>query len=608
MNESEQYLDNLLKSIIEATDATPSEEVPEEAPVIEEPMIEEEPVIEEEPIVEEEPIIEEEPTIEEEPIVEDELMIEEEPAIEDEPVIKDEPIIEEEPIIEKEPVIEEEPMIEDEPIVEEEPVIEEEPILEEVPVDENILHDDDISNLLDTLGALNAESQPAPDQEIALEYEELQNMAEALGIIDESEQTGEDAPAATEPTETAVDATADVTELLDQIAGDDELDEINNLLKKNDNNEAVDDDLLAMLENASDTAGGDVTDDVFAIEEPLLDEEEEEDPDSKKKKSRKERKAEKKAAQKDKKPGLFAKLLGALTEEEELPEEAVAEANALFAEESAIDAVAAANAENQEILNELEEEDAEKDGKKGKKGKKDKGKSKEKKPKEKKPKKEKPEKIASEPKKKLSKRHIAGIGIVCASMGALIISVAYFYPYYNDVQGAKSAYLNRNYEESYECLVGHTLNKDGQELFDKTVLLLRLDRKYQSYLNHSQLGMELEAFNALLQGVEAAEEYRERAAKLGVANEYEELARQIEETLSGQYGVSLQQALSWLAIDDAQVYSRTINDYLFGTNTLNLQTSDGKPYVEETPAEDAEQSTVPEQEENSIISGEEAEF
>ena len=135
--------------------------------------------------------------------------------------------------------------------------------------------------------------------------------------------------------------------------------------------------------------------------------------------------------------------------------------------------------------------------------------------------------------------------------------------------------------------------------------MLRLDRKYQSYMNYTKLGMTLEAFNALLQGMEAADQYLEQAELLGIMQEYRAMAQQIEDMLSNQYGVSPDKAREWLAIEDPQVYSRTISDFLLGTDTMNLQTSDGQPYTAESTA-DPQQTD--EQPDNPIIAGEESEF
>ncbi len=297
-------------------------------------------------------------------------------------------------------------------------------------------------------------------------------------------------------------------------------------------------------------------------------------------------------------------MLNSLTEEE-MTEESAEEIRDLFGETTTAESLENADAENQELLSELEEEDNGKKGKKGKKAKKEKKEKKEKKPKEKKPKKVKLPKEERPAGKKLPKKQVTVIAVLCASIGLLMIAIALFYPYYNDMRKAEANYQNQNYEMAYECLIGHHLNADEQLLLEKTVLMLRLDRKYQSYLNYTAMDLQLEAFNALLQGMEAADQYLEKAEVLGIMQEYRTLAQQIEDMLSNQYGVSPEQAREWLAIEDPQIYSRTINDFLFGTNTLNLQTKDGQPYL---PDMQTEENAVPEQPDNPVIAGEEGEF
>ena len=290
--------------------------------------------------------------------------------------------------------------------------------------------------------------------------------------------------------------------------------------------------------------------------------------------------------------------------EEEMTEESVEEVKDLFDEASAVESVENADAANKELLDEMEAEDSANKGKKGKKEKEPK-KKKEKKPKEKKPKVIKEPRQEELPRKKLPKKQVIVIAIMCASIGILMTTVAFYYPYYKDMRQAAMDYQNQNYEAAYESLTGHYLNDEEKDLYQKTTLMLRLDRKYQSYLNYTKLGMDLEAFNALLQGMEAIDQYLEQAELLGIMQEYRTLAQQIEDVLSNQYGVSQDQAREWLAIEDAQVYSRTISDFLLGTDTMNLQTSDGQPYIAESTADHQQ---TEEQPDNPIIAGEESEF
>ena len=481
----------------------------------------------------------------------------------------------------------EEPVVEDaiiEAPIMDEPASDVEPAAEG---DEDVLQDEDISNLLASLSALDAipqpAIQPAEGQEIAISPEELQRMADDLDIKDITPE-----PEQEEDT--------DVTELLDQLSNDSELDEINELLKKNDNNETVEeDDILAMLENATEgDSNGNGLDDEFAIEEPLADDEGDEESEAgskreQKKREKKEKKAKKeKIDQADKKPGFFARLFNSLTEEV-MSEESAEEVKDLFGEATIAETLESNDAANQELLEELDEEDQKK-GKKGKKGKKEKTK-KEKPVKEKKPKKIKEPKQEKRSEKKLPTKHVTVIAVMCASIGLLMIAIAIFYPYYTDMKKAADHYQEQDYEMAYECFLGHHLNAEEQTLFDKTILMLRLDRKYQSYLNYTSLGMKLEAFNALIQGQEAVDKYREDAELLGIMEEYESKARMIEEALNNQYGANIEQVRQWIAIEDPQLYSRTIADFLNGTNT----SEDGNQAPEEPP-------------ENPIIEGEEGEF
>ncbi|NLG03079.1 MAG: hypothetical protein GX567_04520 [Clostridia bacterium] len=710
MNESEKYLDDLLKAAIEKQNHIDEEPMIEEPiieePIVEEPVIEEpvieEPVIEEpmieEPMIEEpvleEPMIEEpvleEPMIEEpmieEPIVEEPMIEEpvlEEPIIEEsiveEPVIE-EPIIEE-PMIE-EPMLEEpineEPMIE-EPIIEEpmieEPIIEE-PIIEEPTVNE-IIQDDEIANLLNELDHID---------QIDLEPTEHENEPETPATDPAIIESAHIEPISIEPMP-QVNEDHQESDLLKQISEDEDMAEINELLKSKNEHEAEDDDILKMLQSSEQTKNDYVEDSIFAIEEPLADEEEEAVEKKKKRKlsdlfkkkdkkkqaepdqqedvhtedimqgepeeqselsdalvieeeataykeltetkagkksalkaahkaEREAQKEAKKEAKKQKnseenKSSVFRKIIDLFTEEvEDQAEEAPVE---LFQETEGTPAEEILSLDN---LNDPaaaplkeETEEVQEDQKNGKKkGKKEKTK------KEKKPKKQKKPKKVREPEppgKKLPRQHVAAIMTVCLSIGVLMFGISLFYPKYEDVKGAKLAYINGNYAQSYQLLTGHKLDDKEKLLYERSVLLYRMERKYQSYLNFQKMGMNLEALNALVQGIEAEDMYADRAQELSVWQEYSRFSDLIGQALQSQYQVTPEMAREWLAIEDKQIYSRVLYDYLNGTDTLNLVTPDGQPYeTKEQNETDAVNAQIPSDQipDDPVISGEEQEF
>lgn len=299
----------------------------------------------------------------------------------------------------------------------------------------------------------------------------------------------------------------------------------------------------------------------------------------------------------EKKPGFFSKLFQLLTQEEE---ETEAEAK------PALD-------ENGEILNELEQEDlanskkkkkTEKKTKKEKKQKKagskegeDEGeesegdeadsKGKKKKAKKEKRNKENKEEEKEKPVKILTRKSMMVLVAFCATIIAAIVSLSIFLPDYADKKNARTAFYQGEYETVYELLYNKKLNESDRVIFNRVDIILRLERKLDACKNYQNMGMELEALDALLQGLERYDGLAAQAEAYGAAEEAQNIYRQILTELSDTYQMSEEEARetnSYAAVD----YTRKLNSVINGTEFVK-------------PGEEAEplppQDVLPEEEE-----------
>ncbi len=360
---------------------------------------------------------------------------------------------------------------------------------------------------------------------------------------------------------------ADLLDLLAGMSDDAELSEISELLSKNDNHEMIE------HEEASSDDGEMPEEDFFGMdteEEPDLGDGEQESSDTGRKGKKKQR------VKKEKQAGFFSRLFNTLSQEVEEPEEI----KKIFAEETAPEIARQGAAENERILNKLdEEEDSQKKGKKAKKEKKVK---------------EKPVMEPLPPIKRLPKKKVVLIGILCFSLGVIMTLLTFAIPYYSDMKNARAQFEQQNYEQAYELLRGHELNEDEQLMYDRSLVLLKAERKYNSYKNYMLLGMKLEALNALIQGIKVTEALSGTAAQLGVQEEFDTIRNKIITELETAFAVSLEQAFEWLQIEDNQVYSKELDGYVNGTSP------------EENAEGTAAQPKIPM--ENAVIKGEEEEF
>lgn len=486
----------------------------------------------------------------------------------------------------------------------------------------------------------------APDEEVSADDADGLMSEEDIDRLLSGEVDGElGGDFALEETGEGEESDDDLSALLAGMDHDEELSEINDLLETSDQGVSADDDMLAMLEGTdgensdpfdffeSDEAAKEaesireLTPEEIAAregggEKPKKEKKKRKKLFGKKKKGGDEAEAEEESEEstgmeledllstgeeeaeipaEEKKPGLVARILNFLLESDEEDEDPLA------TEVLADNAGETGNVtdENKELLAELNEEDkkGKKKKKKDKKGKKGKGGegeegaegaegeegAEDKKALKKKKKKEKKEKKAeidllAPPEKKLSKKKVITVFLFCATMAACIVLVSTFLPNYLQKREAHVAYDHGNYDEVFSLLYDKKRGEQDEILFQRSNLVLQMERKLDSYDNYVKLDMRLEALNALISGVSRYQKLLPEAEKYNVVGEVSDSYAQILERLSADFGVSEEQALEIIASEDDVTYSQRLEAIISGAI-----------YGEDVPA--GRQDVLPEEEE-----------
>lgn len=281
---------------------------------------------------------------------------------------------------------------------------------------------------------------------------------------------------------------------------------------------------------------------------------------------------EKKLSVKEKKPGLFTRIMNFLLQEEEKPEEDLE----VSVEEQTQGNEIRENAtgENAQILEDLDSEKKKKKEKKGKKGKKGRQSSGEepegeetedgkkgKKKKEKKPKREKGT-IQKEP-ALLSMRVRLGLIAFGATFVAAILFLSVFLPEYADRIAAREAYYQGNYETAFQKLYDQHLGASDALIYHRSKVILSLQRKLDSYENRMKLGQQTEALDALFCGVKLYDQLVSEDT-YGVADELMGIYQSMCKILETDYGVSAEEAVE-INTYDAETYTRKLASLVHGT-------------------------------------------
>ncbi len=266
---------------------------------------------------------------------------------------------------------------------------------------------------------------------------------------------------------------------------------------------------------------------------------------------------------KEPKKGFFAKLLDYIMEEDE-DEEEEAKGN----EDIQL------SGENQAIVEEMDKEKSKKrkgkEGKKGKKGKdaeagaeaegdedsEENGKGKKAK-KAKKPKKEKAPQ-PEEPGKKLSKKRIFLIVLVCATFTAVILILTNICNEYSIKRNGRKAYYDGDYQTCYQDLYGKHLNESEQVMYNKSECILKIRlwmREYELFVSE---GDEVKALDNLIQSINSYPELYDFASQWNSTNEVAEVYNRMTAILSDKYHLSVEQALAIAAEPDDIEYTKQV--------------------------------------------------
>ena len=260
------------------------------------------------------------------------------------------------------------------------------------------------------------------------------------------------------------------------------------------------------------------------------------------------------------KKGFFAKLFAFLTEEDE---EEKKEGEGLILSD-----------ENDAILKELDKEDGKKKKKKPKKGK---GKEqaaegedeeipvkKEKKAKKPKKVKEPKTKAVEEPGKKLSKKRVQLIFLVCIALGAAFYVLSTVTVEFSEKKRASAAFQAGDYEECYQNLVGKKLNESEQVMFGKSESILRIRLWMKEYEMLAENGQEAEALDSLMQSVHDYPTLYAFSGKWNAVSEVQAVYEQMMDILNSKYRLTEEEAKIIANEEDDLTYSKMVRSIAAG--------------------------------------------
>ena len=454
----------------------------------------------------------------------------------------------------------------------------------EIPDDDSLLQSD--LNIDGLEEAIQSETETAMAGELNIDEFDFGDSSSDLGVSMElpddlslSDDGGGDLSAGMD------DSLEDVLNMLDDDA---ELAEINDMLKKSDNNEPIQDDMMDILNQMADDEAASVNAGVKHVDDeddggvplPVIPEsilnpdgagssqESSGDKDMKKKskknvKKKKKGDTEENEAEVTKEPGKIGKFFNLLTEElvpEPTEEELAAEKEAKQAKKK------------EELTKKEEEKLAKEEEKKAKaeekaaanKAKQEAAAQKKKEKKAAKEAKLAAKRAAEGPKKRIPPKKIAAAAAFGASVGGAVILAANILSTQGYLQKARNAYYDKDYKTVYQAMFGMELDESKDEglIKARSEVIYKIQRRYDSYQINLKMGREMEALDALLQGIATYDYINADAEKYGVADEVDAVKETILNTLADKYNVDEAKARELINTEDALTYSIALSDII----------------------------------------------
>jgi hypothetical protein len=144
---------------------------------------------------------------------------------------------------------------------------------------------------------------------------------------------------------------------------------------------------------------------------------------------------------------------------------------------------------------------------------------------------------------------IAAVVIIFGSRG---------FSYTQSIAKATEFFGVQEYNEAYDEVRGVTIKEDDQEIYDKIMTVMYVNKQLNSYNNYYSLRMYPEALDSLLKGLKRYDEYISDATEMGIRNDMDYVKTQILGELNEAYQMSEADAYQLIDAANQEEYSQMV--------------------------------------------------
>jgi hypothetical protein len=168
--------------------------------------------------------------------------------------------------------------------------------------------------------------------------------------------------------------------------------------------------------------------------------------------------------------------------------------------------------------------------------------------------------------KKIPKKNIIAAAILGITVFGAIMIATNILSQQGFLRTARKAYYDQDYMAVYQATYGMELKNDESDglIKNRSEVIMKLQRRLDSYENNVKMGRELEALDALIQGIATYDYINSDAEQYGVMSEVDEIKDEILNILQTKYGLDETQARAIMNEEDDTAYTASLKDVING--------------------------------------------
>lgn len=163
---------------------------------------------------------------------------------------------------------------------------------------------------------------------------------------------------------------------------------------------------------------------------------------------------------------------------------------------------------------------------------------------------------------KINKIGAAIVFAFFAILGIVLVIGTGMYSYQVSIKNAATHFEYNHYNEAYEEIVGLNIKEQDQELYDKIMTVMYVNKELNSYYSYYDLEMYPEALDSLIKGLKRYELYLSIARTYGVEEDLNFIRTEILTELKEVFHISEAEAYAMLSDEERVVYSTKVYNYV----------------------------------------------